>query len=100
MAYSALIEGLDRLTVKSVLRGSTATIIGIIGTLTVLVLCLAIYIPPTVSIIKGEYIETEYFNRKVTRAQFYSNDDFRFAIVFRNRLNNQIANHSKIMDYA
>ena len=58
MAYSALIEGLDRLTVKSILRGSTSTIIGIIGTLTVIILCLAIYIPPTASILKGEYIET------------------------------------------
>jgi hypothetical protein len=56
MAYSALIEGLDRLTVKSVLRGSTATIIGIIGTLAVIILCLAIYIPPTSSVLKGEYI--------------------------------------------
>jgi hypothetical protein len=58
MAYSALIEGLDRLTVKSVLRGSTATIIGIIGTLSVIILCLVFYIPPTSSVIKGEYIET------------------------------------------
>jgi hypothetical protein len=56
MAFSALIEGLDRLTVKSVLRGSTATIIGIIGTLTILTLCLIFYIPPTASILKGEYI--------------------------------------------
>ena len=99
MAYSALIEGLDRLTVKSVLRGSTATIIGIIGTLSVIILCLVFYIPPTSSVIKGEYIETQFHTRKFIKTQFYSNDDFKLAIVFRNRITNSIANHSQILDY-
>lgn len=55
MTNTAIIETLDRLSVRSVLRGSTATIAGILGTLTVIILCLAIYIPPTASILHGEY---------------------------------------------
>jgi hypothetical protein len=55
MAYSAIIETLDRLTVKSIMRGSTSTILGVIGTLTVIILCMAIYIPPANSIFKGNY---------------------------------------------
>lgn len=58
MAYSALIQILDRLTVKSVLRGSTSTICGILGTLAVVVLCLAIYIPPTIGYFRGNYFES------------------------------------------
>lgn len=58
MAYSAMIQVLDRLTVKSVLRGSTSTVLGIIGTLAVFILCLAIYIPPTISYFQGNYFES------------------------------------------
>lgn len=58
MAYTAIIETLDRLSVKSVLRGSTATIAGIVGTLVLILLCLAIYVPPTSAIMDGVYTET------------------------------------------
>lgn len=55
MAYSATIESLDRLSVRSIMRGSTSTIAGVVGTLAVIVLCMAIYIPPAISIMKGSY---------------------------------------------
>jgi hypothetical protein len=58
MAYSAFIEIFDRLSVKSIFRGSTATWFGIVGTLTVFILCMAIYIPPTAAYFKGNYFET------------------------------------------
>jgi hypothetical protein len=58
MAYSAFIQILDRLTVRSVLRGSTSTICGILGTLAVIILCLAIYIPPTIQYFEGNYFES------------------------------------------
>ena len=45
MAYSAFMEVLDRLTTKSVMRGSTASYLGVIGTLLIFIICLIIYIP-------------------------------------------------------
>jgi hypothetical protein len=55
MAYSAFLEMVDRLSIKSTMRGSTATICGLIGTLTVFMLCLVFYIPPTMLYFKGNY---------------------------------------------
>ena len=58
MAYAEFIQVLDRLTVKSLLRGSTSTVLGILGTLAVFILCLALYIPPTVKYFQGNYFES------------------------------------------
>lgn len=88
MTYTAIIETLDRLSVRSVLRGSTATVAGIIGTLVLIVLCLAIYVPPTASVMDGEYFETEFYTQSIASQTFYANDDFKIAVVFRNKLTN------------
>jgi hypothetical protein len=40
------------------MRGSTATIAGILGTFALIALCMALYIPPAISILKGEYYES------------------------------------------
>lgn len=61
MGFSTILEGLDRLSAKSVLRGSTATIAGLIGTLAVIILCFTIYLPAAISILDGEYFETEFY---------------------------------------
>lgn len=100
MAYSSIIESLDRLTVKTILRGSTSTIAGVLGTLVLFVLCLAIYIPPANSIIKGSYFESEFYTMSIPNQKFVSNRDFKVAIVFRNKTDNSIANHSEIFTYA
>ena len=100
MAYSSIIESLDRLTVKTILRGSTSTIAGVLGTLTLFVLCLAIYIPPANSIIKGSYFESEFYTMSIPNQKFVSNRDFKVAIVFKNKTDNSIANHSAIFTFA
>ncbi len=58
MAYTSVVQAIDRLAVKSVLRGSTATYAGILATLTLIVLCMYIYIPPARYILAGTYFET------------------------------------------
>jgi hypothetical protein len=100
MAYSAIIQSLDRLTVRSIMRGSTATVAGVVGTLAVIVLCLAIFIPPTASILRGEYFETEFYTDSTSEQSFYSNEDFKIAVVFRNKVDNSVANHSAILEYS
>jgi len=55
MAYSAFIEVLDRLSIKHVMRGSTASYFGVIGTALIFVICLIIYIPPAQRILDGDY---------------------------------------------
>jgi hypothetical protein len=47
MAYSSIMSLLDRLSVRSISRGGTGTIFGVLGTLILIILLLAIYIPPT-----------------------------------------------------
>jgi hypothetical protein len=88
------------LTVKSILRGSTSTIAGIIGTLVLIVLCLVIYIPPANSILKGSFSETEFYTMAQASQSFVSNIDFKVAIAFKNKTDNSIANHSEIFQYA
>jgi len=58
MAISNIIEAIDRVGVKSVLRGSTSSIFGVLGTLCIIILCLAIYIPPSLSYLNGDYFES------------------------------------------
>lgn len=52
------IQTLDRLSVRSVMRGSTSTICGVIGTLTVIILCIAIYAPAAQEYLKGDFYES------------------------------------------
>ena len=99
MAYSALIQILDRLSVKSVLRGSTSTVLGILGSLAVLILCLAIYIPPTIKYFQGNYFESEFWVRDLVNQNFYSNDDFKIAIQLRKRSDNSVADHQSIIEW-
>lgn len=58
MAYSPFMEVLDRLTTKTVMRGSTASYLGVIGTLLIFIICFIIYIPATKRILAGDYFET------------------------------------------
>jgi hypothetical protein len=99
MAYSALIQILDRLTVRSVLRGSTSTICGILGTLAVIILCLAIYIPPTINYFQGNYFESEFWTNDLVNQKYYSNDDFKIAIQLRKKSDNSVADHQAILQW-
>ena len=58
MGYSAVIKMVDRLSVTSVLRGSTSSWCGVLGTLALLVVCLVIYTPAIVSYLDGNYYES------------------------------------------
>ncbi len=94
MAYDAFIELIDRLSAKSNLRGSTASYLGVIGTLLIFVICFIIYIPAAERITKGDYFETEFYNYKIQEKEFYTDTDLKVAIVFRNRKDNSVANHT------
>lgn len=100
MAYGTVVEFLDRLSVRSVLRGSTASICGVIGSLVVIVLCLAIYTAPTLAYLRGDFYETEFYTSSNLQKNFYSNSDFKIALVFRNKKTGLVANHSKIVEFA
>lgn len=100
MVNSAFIQFVDRLHVKSILRGSTASIFGIAGTLALFILCLAIYIPPAINILSGDFFETEIYHKVNPNQQFYSNEDFKIAVVFKNKIDNSVANHTAILDFA
>ena len=55
MGYSTVIKIVDQLSVTSIMRGSTSSCCGIIGTLALFIVCLVIYIPAIVSYLDGDY---------------------------------------------
>ena len=58
MGYSTVIKTIDRLSVTSIMRGSTSSLCGILGTITLLILCLVIYTPAIVKYLDGDYYES------------------------------------------
>ncbi len=97
MVYSAVVETLDRLSVKSVSRGSTSTVCSLLGTLAVIILCLAIYIPPIQGYFKGNYFQSEFYLQNKVDNTFYSDQDFKVAMQFRSRKDNSVPNHQKLL---
>jgi hypothetical protein len=100
MAYPRMIQALDRLSVQSVMRGSTSTLCGVLGTVAVLVLCLVFYIPAARDWLAGDYFESEFLHQAPVSGKFYSNRDFKIAVQFRSRADNSVANHSTILEWA
>ena len=58
MGKIAFIERLDRLSVRSPMRGSTSSLCGLLGSALVLLLLLVYYAPVANEILKGDYYTT------------------------------------------
>ena len=100
MAFSGFLYNFDRLSVRSVMRGSTASVFGALGTFAVVILCLTIYLPPTINYLNGDYFESEFFHQKEATGNYYAGRDFKIAIQFRSRNDNSVANHTQILEWA
>lgn len=48
----------------------------------------------------GDYITTEFYVNGDWGKKFYSNDDFKIAMVFRDKMTNEVIDHNKIKEYA
>jgi hypothetical protein len=64
MAYSSLLENLDRFSAKSVLKGSKGSIFGFIGTLVVIIVFLIVYVGPIDSFVKGIYFQSDFISNE------------------------------------
>lgn len=100
MPHTSTLQILDRLAVKSVMRGGTSTVCGLLGTLTLLILCFAIYIPPTEGYFRGNFFESQFYSQKSINQTFYSTQDFKIAIQFRHKKNNSVADHQAMLNWA
>ena len=67
MPHSTKLPTLDRLSAHSVLRGSTSSPCGILGTLLVVLLCLILYAPAISDYLQGDYFESEFFHQGEVR---------------------------------
>lgn len=100
MAFSSFVELFDRLAATSIMRGSTATLAGFIASICLIALLLGIYVPPAISYLQGDYYQSLFmstansFNKK-----FYSDDDFKIAMVFKDRATGAVLNHTSILEY-
>jgi len=55
MAYGSIVSIFDRLSVKTVLSNYTGSYIGFLGTLALIIVCLAVLIPPAYQFFNGAY---------------------------------------------
>ena len=89
-----MMQFLDRLSVTNLVTGKKASWIGLLGTLIVVGLCVAIYLPAVESYLKGNYYQSQYSTYKNQTGFIYSKDDIKMAIVIRNKLTGTVYNHS------
>lgn len=60
-------------------------------------LCLALYVPPTVSYFKGNYYQSLYSRKYNSSVNFYSTDDFKIAVVFKDKITGIPIDHSSLL---
>ena len=68
-----MIQHLDRFALTHLLSGKKSSWIGLCGTLLLLGVCLAIYVPAILSYFKGNYYQSQYMTYKNHTGYIYSN---------------------------
>lgn len=88
---------LDRLAPKHILSGARASILGMIGSLCILALCLGVYVPVVMSYFNGIYYQSQY-TRETNKLDFYyTGQDFKIAVVFRHKKTGVVFNHASLL---
>ena len=85
---STLLSGIDRLSSSSVITGRTSSIIGICGSLLLIVLIFLLFLDPVVEYFRGDYIQSSFRLDKRKEIEMVSGCDFKMAISFYDRQTN------------
>lgn len=93
MSQSLIVQGFDRLSPVNIMRGGRSSWFGVIGTLMVVVLCLIFYVPAVIGYFQGNFKQYMYSHRPQYSGNFYSTDDYKLAVVFRNIQTGQLYNN-------
>jgi len=92
-----MIQFLDRLSLTNLPIGKKASWTGLLGTLVIAGLCLAIFVPAIQSYLAGNYYQSQYSTNKNQTGFVYSKSDFKMAIVIKNKLTGKVYNHTEIL---
>ena len=95
--YQSSFDLIDRLSAKSVLRPHTSSICGMMGTFILIGVMFWLFIPTISFYLAGMYYQSMF---QVQQTPYYSMNiphDFKTALVFYNKTNNQIANHTLLL---
>ena len=90
---STLTNGLDRLSARSVSLGATGSLVGVIGSAILIVLCFVIFIGPIIFYFQGDYIESSFTTLEDYNQMEYTGCDFRMAVSFHNKNTGKPINH-------
>jgi hypothetical protein len=97
MASDSVLEIFDRVSEKVPLNGRKSSWVGFIGTLALLALCLWFYVPAVMSYFSGNYYQSMYETDTNFAHTFFSRDDYKLAIVFKNKQDGSVYNHSSLL---
>jgi hypothetical protein len=67
-----MIQHLDRFALTNPLSGKKSSLIGLCGTLLLLGVCLAFYVPAVRSYLKGDYYQSQYMTYQNHTGYIYS----------------------------
>lgn len=94
MYYNSL-DYLDRLRAKNIFKGTYITCLGVLGSLILLAATLAFYVPTITGFFQGSiYFQSEFSLHQTPFGNITIPRDFRTALVFYNKTDNSIANHT------
>ena len=93
-----MIQHLDRLALTNVLSGKKTSWIGLCGTLIVLAVCLALYVPAIQRYLEGNYYQSQFMTYQNHTVYIYSKEDFKIALVVKDKLTGKPYNHTEILN--
>lgn len=91
---------LDRTAARTVLRGTTASVCGMIGSFIVIAMMLWIHIPGIKHHFEGKYYQSTFQLQQPSYTRLVIPRDFKTALVFYNKTSNQVANHTRLKEIA
>lgn len=98
MSFPGVLENIDRVSMSNLMTGKKSSWIGLVGTVMIVALCLGFFIPPVISYFEGNYYQSQYLTFANQTGMAYSKDDFKMAIVIKNKFTGSVYDHSQIMN--
>jgi hypothetical protein len=95
--YQSSFDLFDRLSAKSSFKPITSSIFGMLASFALVGIMLWLFIPTINSFFAGIYYQSMF---QVQKTPYYTMNiphDLRTAIIFYNKTNNQIANHTQLL---
>ena len=73
---------IDRLSIHSVLSGKTGSLLGLICSAILIIVCFLVFIGPVINYFRGDYVQASFTALKTENLELYTGRDFKFAVSF------------------